>query len=47
MTTPGAPDAPDTQVDTADEYDAVVAECAPPEYDPASDPHNGALDDRE
>lgn len=41
---PGDPDAADAQVDTADDEDAAVAECAPPQYDEGSDPHNGKLD---
>lgn len=27
-----------------DAEDTVVAECTPPDYDEARDPHNGALD---
>lgn len=27
-----------------DAEDTVVADCAPPDYDEARDPHNGALD---
>lgn len=41
---PGDPVAADTRVETDDDDLAAVAGCTAPDYDDASDPHNGGLD---